>query len=233
MTDETKVSDEPILPTGGEVHAGALPSYLVKRFQGWKATTYADNKIWYRRLAEEGQHPRIMVITCCDSRVNIHAVFGAETGEIFLHRNIANVVPPYLPDGDPHGTSAALEYAVSVLRVAHVVVIGHSDCGGVIGCDRMCSGHAPELEAKESFVGRWLEILRPGYERVSDITDEKTRHRALEKETVIVSLENLWDFPFVRKAIEDERLSLHGVWFDIGEGKLEHYLPDESRFVEI
>lgn len=226
------MTDEVQLPTGGDIHALPLPTYLVKRYQGWQATTYADNRVWFRRLAE-GQHPRIMIIACCDSRVNVDAIFGADPGEIFLHRNIANVVPPYLPDGDPHGTSAALEYAVTALQVAHVVVVGHSDCGGVKGCDLMCSGHAPELEQKESFVGRWLDILRPGHARVADITDDQTRQRALEKETVIVSLENLWGFPFVRQAIEDERLSVHGLWFDIGAGKLEQFLPNEKRFAAI
>ena len=157
-------------------HAQPLPPYLVPRYRGWHATTFTENKIWYRKLAEEGQSPRIMAIACCDSRVNVNGLFSAETGDIFLHRNIANVVPPYLPDGDPHGTSAALEYAVSVLRVAHVIVVGHSDCGGVRGCQQMCSGHAPELEAKESFVGRWLEILRPGYERVSILPTRPNRY---------------------------------------------------------
>ncbi|SFD01020.1 carbonic anhydrase [Tropicimonas isoalkanivorans] len=216
-----------------KIHAMPLPPYLVPRYRGWRATTYAENKIWYRKLADEGQNPRIMAIACCDSRVNVNGVFSAETGDIFLHRNIANVVPPYLPDGDPHGTSAALEYAVKVLRVAHVIVIGHTECGGVQGCQHMCSGKAPELETKESFVGRWLDILRPGYERVAGISDETEQLRALERETVVVSLENLWEFPFVREAVEAERLSLHGLIFDIGAGTLQHYLPEEGRFVTV
>lgn len=220
-------------PVGINLRAAPLPPYLVTRYSGWRATTYTENKVWYRRLAEDGQHPRIMAIACCDSRVNVNGIFSAETGDIFLHRNIANVVPPYLPDGDPHGTSAALEYAVKVLRVAHVIIVGHSDCGGVKGCHKMCSGHAPELEAKESFVGRWLEILRPGHERVAHIEDEAELIRALEKEAVVVSLENLWDFPFVREAVKAERLSLHGLWVDIGAGTLEHYMPEQGGFVRV
>lgn len=227
------MTDTPDTPAAPNLRAAPLPPYLVKRYNGWRATTYLENKVWYRRLAEDGQNPRIMAIACCDSRVDVNGIFSAETGDIFLHRNIANVVPPYLPDGDPHGTSAALEYAVSVLRVAHVIIVGHSDCGGVRGCHQMCSGHAPELEAKESFVGSWLKILRPGYERVAGITDPIAAQRALEKETVVVSLENLWDFPFVRAAVEAERLSLHGLWVDIGTGVLEHYLPGEGGFVAV
>ena len=111
--------------------AKALPSYLLQRYQGWKATGYAENQTWYRRLAAEGQRPRAMVISCCDSRVHVTSIFGADQGEFFIHRNIANLVPPYEPDGKQHGTSAAVEYAVNALKVAHLIVLGHSSCGGV------------------------------------------------------------------------------------------------------
>ncbi|MBV1902230.1 MAG: carbonic anhydrase, partial [Marinosulfonomonas sp.] len=127
-----------------------LPAYLVQRYHGWKATTYSENKAWYRRLADDGQHPRAMVISCCDSRVHVTSIFGADQGEFFIHRNIANLVPPYEPDGDHHGTSAAVEYAVTALKVAHIIVLGHSNCGGVQGCHDMCSGKAPELDATTS-----------------------------------------------------------------------------------
>ncbi len=152
-------------------HAKPLPGYLIQRYHGWKATSYAENQSWYRRLAEIGQHPRAMVISCCDSRVHVTSIFGADQGEFFIHRNIANLVPTYEPDGEQHGTSAAVEYAVSVLKVAHLIVLGHSTCGGVQGCLDMCTGKAPELEQKSSFVGRWMDILRPGYERVKDMAD--------------------------------------------------------------
>ena len=210
-----------------------LPGFLVSRYQGWRATTYAENRGWYRRLAEDGQRPRMMAIACCDSRVNVNAIFSAETGDIFLHRNIASLVPPYLPDGDPHGTSAAVEYAVTVLHVAHLLVIGHSDCGGVQGCHDMCSGRNDTLTATSSFVGRWLEILRPGYDRVRDLPEGPERIRALEREAVSTSLRNLWGFPFIRQAVEDERLALHGLWFDIGEGVLEVYRSETDSFAAL
>lgn len=200
-----------------------LPAYLVQRYHGWKATTYDENKSWYRRLADEGQRPRAMVISCCDSRVHVTAIFGADQGEFFIHRNIANLVPPCEPDGDHHGTSAAVEYAVTALKVAHIVVLGHSSCGGVQGCMDMCTGDAPELEEKTSFVGRWMDILRPGYEMVKDIADSKERVRALEKRSVVTSLENLMSFPFVKEAVDSGELTLHGLWNDIGEGGLEQY----------
>jgi carbonic anhydrase len=212
--------------------AKPLPAYLVQRFQGWRATAYQDNKAWYKRLAESGQHPRAMVISCCDSRVHVTSIFGADEGEFFIHRNVANLVPPYNADGQTHGTSAAVEYAVSSLRVAHLVVLGHSNCGGVKGCHDMCSGLAPELEEKSSFVGRWMDILRPGFDRVAHLPLAE-RPRALEKEAVVVSLENLMTFPFVRAAVEDDLLTLHGLWTDTGAGGLEQYDPVLGGFSAI
>lgn len=213
------------------IAAKPLPTYLVQRYRGWKATSYENNKAWYHRLAAEGQHPRAMIISCCDSRVHVTAIFGADQGEFFIHRNIANLVPPYEADGEPHGTSAAIEYAVTALKVAHIVIVGHSNCGGVKGCHDMCSGAAPELEEKSSFVGRWMDLLRPGYERVKHITEDADRTRALEREAVKVSLENLMTFPFVRTAVEQDMLTLHGLWNDIAAGEIHQYRPATDSFV--
>ena len=212
--------------------ARPLPSYMVTRYHGWKATTYAENKGWYRRLADEGQRPRAMIISCCDSRVHVTSIFGADQGEFFIHRNIANLVPPYNPDGEYHGTSAAVEYAVNNLKVAHLVVLGHSSCGGVEGCYDMCSGNAPDLEKSSSFIGRWMDILRPGFDSLPE-GDDETRKRALEKASVLVSLENLMTFPFVKQAVEDDKLSIHGLWNDIGEGTLEGFDPSTDTFVAV
>lgn len=213
--------------------AKPLPSYLVKRYHGWKATTYTENKAWYRRLATEGQRPRAMVISCCDSRVHVTSIFGADQGEFFIHRNIANLVPPYEPDGDHHGTSAAIEYAVTALKVAHLIVLGHSECGGVQGCIDMCKGNAPQLDAKESFVGRWMDILKPKFELVADVQDDTEQARQFERQTVVASLENLMTFPFVSDAVQSGDLSIHGLWTDIGEGGLEFYDPNEKKFTPV
>ncbi len=207
-----------------------LPAFLQQRYQGWKATSYAENAAWYKRLATEGQRPRCMVISCCDSRVHVTSIFGADQGEFFIHRNIANLVPPYEPDGDHHGTSAAVEYAVTVLQVAHLIVLGHSQCGGVKGCLEMCKGLAPELEGPDSFVGRWMDILRPKYDAVKDIADAEAQQRMLERMAVQTSVENLFTFPFIEKRHAEGSLSLHGLWLDIGEGTLEAYQPVMGEF---
>ena len=212
-------------------HSGPLPSYLTERYRGWRATRFADNKAWFARLAEAGQHPRAMVIQCCDSRINVVEMFGAEPGDLFVVRNVANLVPPYKPDHQHHGTSAAVEYAVGALKVAHIIVVGHSNCGGVQACHQMCSGKAPELEAESSFIGRWMDILRPGFDRVQNIEGEAAQQAALEREGVRVSLDNLLSFPFVAEAVRDGRLTLHGAFLDIGTGDL--HVLGENGFAPI
>lgn len=213
-------------------HARPLPDFLLRRYHGWKATSYEENKGYFLNLAEEGQHPRSMVISCCDSRIHVTSIFGADQGEFFIHRNIANLVPPFELGGHHHGTSAAIEYAVTALKVSHLIVMGHSSCGGVQGCYDMCSGNAPALEEKESFVGRWMDILAPSFPDLPE-GDDASRVRQFEKNSVVVSLSNLMSFPFVKSAVDGGRLALHGLWFDIGHGSLEAYDAAKGQFVEV
>lgn len=211
-----------------------LPSSLVSRYHGWKATSFKENKAWYARLAEGGQHPRTMIISCCDSRVHATSIFGADTGDFFIHRNIANLVPPYAPNEDYHGTSAAVEYAVTALGVTNLIVMGHTLCGGIQGCHDMCSGKAPELEKTTSFVGRWMDILRPTYEKVASGGGTDTEQiKRLEHEGILTSINNLMSFPFVSKLVDAEELALHAVILDISDGTLEQFDPLIGSFCPI
>jgi carbonic anhydrase len=210
----------------------SLPDYLRERYTDWKTHAFPENRDLFRKLAIEGQTPRAMVIACCDSRVAVGSVFGQQVGELFVHRNIANLVPPYTPDGQHHGTAAAVEFAVKQLKVRHIIVMGHSNCGGVRGCLQMCSGDAPEFEAKESFIGRWLDMLRPGVARITDITDPVDRQTALEKEGIQVSLENLLGYPFVAEGVDAGHLTLHGLWTDLAEMDLETFDGSVRHFIK-
>ena len=213
-------------------HASPIPSYLTDRFKTWKRVKFEDSKAWYARLMEDGQRPRTMLISCCDSRLDTVAMFGAEPGDLFVVRNVANLVPPYAPDQDHHGTSAAVEYAVTALHVAHILIVGHSKCGGVQACHDMCSGAAPELEESTSFIGRWMDILRPGFDRVKDRhSDRESALRELEHEAVRTSIMNLASFPFVKDALDAGQLTLHGAWMDIGNGQM-HVLGADGAFSE-
>ena len=107
------------------------PKFLIDRYKNWKSNEYLKNEVQLRKLASSGQSPSTMVISCCDSRIHATSIFGADEGEFFIHRNIANLVPIYSPDGENHGTSAAIEYAIKELKVQHLIILGHKDCGGI------------------------------------------------------------------------------------------------------
>ncbi len=151
------------------------------------------------------------------------SLFGAESGDFFIHRNIANLVPPYKEDGDHHGTSAAIEYAVRALKVAHIVVLGHSGCGGINSGYHACNGTQKELYENTTFIRKWLDILQPAYDELSGQGSQAEQIAKLEKQSIMVSLHNLLGFPFIAEAIADERLTLHGLWHNIGTGELENY----------
>jgi len=172
-----------------------------------------------------------MVISCCDSRVLATSIFGAKAGDIFLHRNIANMVPSFEASAENHSTAAAVEFAVTVLRVSHVIVKGHSKCGGVEACRDICAGSAPDLASGESFLGRYVQLLRPAYERVQSagVSDPEFLG-AMERENVLVSIENLMSFPFVKERVEAGDLTLHGLWTNIGTGDLEYYDMESGKF---
>ena len=215
-------------------HARPLPQELVARYRDWLARRGPEEVARRAETAGRAQSPKAMIITCCDSRVLISEIFGNVPGDFFIHRNIANLVPPHAPDGLSHGTSAAVEFAVIALGIRNLVVMGHHNCGGIRGCHDMLAGLAPQLDTPTSFVGSWLRILKPGYEALSGRgLDYEARIAALEKEAVLVSLANLMSFPFVREAVEAGRLQLHGAWKDIRDGSLEALDPAAGGFVRL
>ncbi len=194
------------------------------RYRGWQEQRTAEEVAQYAEAASHAQNPKAMIITCCDSRVLVSEIFGSEPGDFFIHRNIANLVPPHEPDGRSHGTSAAIEYAVIALGIDHLIVMGHHGCGGVRGCHDMLAGLAPELDTPTSFVGTWLRLLKPGFEALAGRgLAYEARIAALEREAILVSLQNLMTFPFVAERVTDGRLQLHGLWKDIRDGELEAY----------
>lgn len=211
--------------------ARPLPAFLAERHRRWRAAVTDEDRTRLAELAAFGQNPQAMIIACCDSRVMATDMFGAGAGDFFVHRNIASLVPAYQPDGQQHGTSATVEFAVKTLKVRHLVVMGHYGCGGVKGCHDMLSGKAPELLEPTSFVGSWLRVLTPGFEAVEarDLAPE-ARLAALEKQAVLVSLGNLMTFPFVAGAVRAGDLELHGAWKDIRDGSLQVYDARSDSF---
>ncbi len=191
---------------------------LVLGYGRFREHGWAEERERWAKLAE-GQSPKVMVISCSDSRVDPATVFDTSPGEIFVVRNVANLVPPFETGGGRHGVSAALEFAVTQLKVEEIVVMGHGACGGVHAA--LTQRFAQADPGEGGFIAHWIDLLDTARERVTEEhgTGEDAVH-ALELETVRVSITNLRSFPFVREAEAAGRLSLRGAWFSIREGVL-------------
>ncbi len=172
------------------------------------------------------------MISCCDSRAAPETIFDAAPGEIFVLRNVANLVPPYAPDGEYHGTSAALEFAVQVLKVKHIVVMGHGRCGGVHAFREQYEGLAAEPLSPGDFIGKWISLLEPATKdiRCEDVSLATARQRALEEASVRQGIANLATFPCVNILLQKGRIAIHGAWFDIGTGELWLMEPSSGDF---
>ncbi len=179
----------------------------------------------YETLARQGQSPEVMVIGCCDSRVSPEVIFDASPGEIFVARNVANLVPPFETGGEYHGTSAALEFAVQALKVKHIVVLGHARCGGI----RAFAEAAAPLSSGD-FIGKWMSLITPAAERVGARGDTADDLRCLELAVIELSLANLMSFPCIRILVERGRMHLHGAYFGVADGVLLVRDPATGRF---
>ena len=199
---------------------------LISGYRRFRADGWPRQRERYAALASGGQRPRCMVIACSDSRVDPQAIFDAGPGELFVVRNVANLVPPYAPDGSYHGTSAALEFAVRTLEVEHVVVLGHALCGGVQALlDRT-------LAASSDFVGPWVEIAAAAREAVAASPAGPARQAACEHAVIRLSLAHLRGFPWIAERCAAGRLQLHGCHFDVRTGLLAG-LDATGRFVPV
>jgi carbonic anhydrase len=195
-----------------------LPEHLLTGYRNFMAGRYPGETARYRALAREGQAPETMVIACCDSRAAPEAIFDAGPGELFVVRNVANLVPPYAPDGEFHSTSAALEFAVQVLKVRNIVVMGHGRCGGIGAA--LNPGATPLSPG--DFIGKWMSLVEPAAQLVTGNTlmTSAERQTALERISIRFSIANLRTFPCVSILEGKGRMSLHGAWFDISTGEL-------------
>ncbi len=192
---------------------GNLPPRLHDGYRAFRAGRLPTEQSRYRELAERGQSPETMVVGCCDSRVSPEAIFDAGPGQLFVVRNVANLVPPYSPDGLYHGVSAALEYGVQVLCVKHLVILGHARCGGI----QAYASNAPVGD----FIGKWISLLGPAATSLqSDDQKGADYLKQLEQASLKRSLANLKTFPFIRSACDQGTLSLFGAYFDVATGEL-------------
>jgi carbonic anhydrase len=205
-----------------------FPDRLTQGYRAFLGDRFQREQSRYRDLAD-GQAPEVMVISCCDSRVSPEVIFDASPGELFVVRNVANLVPPYETGGQYHGTSAALEFAVQALRVKHIVVLGHARCGGI----RAFADESAPLSPGD-FIGRWMTLIGPAADRLGPRRGDLVDYLAkLELAAIDNSLANLMTFPCVRILVERGKLHLHGAYFGIGTGVLLVRDPKTGAFAPV
>jgi carbonic anhydrase len=207
-----------------------FPQQLIDGYRAFLIGRLRHEQDRYLALAESGQSPQIMVIGCCDSRVSPEVIFDARPGELFVVRNIGNLVPPYTPDGAQRAVSAALEFAVQALKVKHIVVLGHAQCGGI-------RAFAEETEplSPGDFIGHWMALIAPAAAAVGPRGDQPLDHylTQLEQASVVKTLDNLMTFPWIRTLVECGALTLHAVYFGVATGQLSVRDPMTGKFVQV
>src|SRR5262245_32369887 len=204
-----------------------FPHRLVECYRQFADGRLRREQDRYRELAEAGQSPEVLLIGCCDSRVSPEVIFDARPGELFVVRNVANIVPPYETSGQFHGTSAALEFAVEALGVRHIVILGHARCGGI----RSFAEKRAPLSSGD-FIGKWMSIIAPAADTLEDPGDDPSPDYIMRLELAAIeqSLANLMTFGSVRRRIADGSLALHGAYFGIATGRLLVRDPASKRF---
>jgi carbonic anhydrase len=203
------------------------PKQLVEGFQRFRERHFAEGGVQFQNLVQFGQTPKALVVACCDSRVDPALVLDCAPGDLFVVRNVANLIPPAENQGHYHGTSAALEFGVRNLRVQHIIVLGHAQCGGI---HALLEG---SVDKDESFIAEWMgiaEAARVQIEKEFAGASSEVRHRACEQQAILVSLNNLNTFPWIRERVEQGKLALHGWYFDIERGELLGYDETTRKF---
>lgn len=208
------------------------PNDLIDGFHRFREEHFADDDALYKQLVQDGQTPKILVVACCDSRVDPALVLDCAPGDLFVIRNVANLVPPAESrSGGRHGTSAALEYGVRVLGVEHIIVLGHAHCGGIRSL--LTGGGAGE---QASYINSWMRVAEEAQKKVEkkipDASFEE-RERACEQQAILSSLENLMTFEWISASVATGKLELHGWYFDIEHGQLLSYDPTTRDFLEV
>lgn len=208
-----------------------FPDTLLSGYRNFMSGRYVDERERYRVLADQGQKPHTLVVACCDSRSAPETIFDAGPGELFVVRNVANMVPPYEPDGQYHSTSAALEFAVQALRVRDIIVMGHGRCGGI----RAALDPNAEPLSPGDFIGKWMGLVSAAAEQVQNnsVMTATERQTALERISIRNSITNLRSFPCVKILEERGKLQIHGAWFDIANGELWIMDPETRDFVRL
>ncbi len=207
-----------------------IPKFLIERYQFWKKNTFEDYKDIYQEASKNAQKPVAMIITCCDSRILENTIFGGSVGDYFIHRNIANIVPPKNDKDQNIQTLSAIEYALKVLKTPNLIILGHSNCGGVEYSYRTL------IEKKNTndfeYINKWVSCLQNSYNNIPENFSETDKITFFEQENIKQSIKNLYEYDFINELIIENKLNVIGLWYQINSGLIK-FLDNNNNFIDL
>jgi len=206
-----------------------IPKFLIERYQFWKKNTFRDYKDIYQQASKTSQKPIAMIITCCDSRILENTIFGGNVGDYFIHRNIANIVPSKKDKDQNINTLSAIEYALKVLKIPNLIILGHSNCGGV-------EYSYKKLVDKKNindfeYLNQWVSCLQKSYNNIPNDFPESEKITFFEQENIKQSIRNLHEYDFIDELINQNKLNVIGMWYQINSGLIKFL--DNNSFVDL
>ena len=204
-----------------------LPDFLINQYIDWKENIFQKKQELYQNLENKGQEPKAMIISCCDSRVDANQIFAANPGDFFIHRNVANLIPDLNIKNTNHEITTSIDYAILTLKISRIIILGHSNCGGI---DYAFNKFSANNNESDSSLDNWIQSIKFSYDMVDKSKSRTDAIKSLEKESIINSIKNLKNYNKIDKLILDNKLQIHGLYFEVSTGKITKYDESSKKF---
>jgi len=204
-----------------------LPDFLINQYIDWKENIFQKKQELYQNLENKGQEPKAMIISCCDSRVDANQIFAANPGDFFIHRNVANLIPDLNIKNTNHEITTSIDYAILTLKISTIIILGHSNCGGI---DYAFNKFSANNNESDSSLDNWIQSIKFSYDKVDKSKSKVDAIKSLEKESIINSIKNLKNYKKIDKLILDNKLQIHGLYFEVSTGKITQYDDSSKKF---
>ena len=205
----------------------SLPNFLINQYIDWKENIFQKKQDLYQNLEKKGQEPKAMIISCCDSRVDANQIFAANPGDFFIHRNVANLIPDLNINNTNHEITTSIDYAILTLKISRIIILGHSNCGGI---DYAFNKFSANDNESDSSLDNWIQSIKFSYDKVDKSKPRTDAIKSLEKESIINSIKNLKNYNKIDKLILDNKLQIHGLYFEVSTGIITKYDESSKKF---
>tara|TARA_B100000989_G_scaffold18507_1_gene12195 strand:- start:3047 stop:3682 length:636 start_codon:yes stop_codon:yes gene_type:complete len=205
-----------------------LPDFLINKYIDWKENVFQKKQYLYESLEKKGQRPKVFIVSCCDSRVDVNQIFASNPGDFFIHRNIANLIPDLNVNNVNHEITSSIDYAILTLKISRIIILGHSCCGGINFAFNKFSDKNKNED--DSLLNNWIQSVKSSYDKIDKSQSKIDAVRSLEKESIINSIQNLKNYKKIHKSILQNKLQIHGLFFEISTGKISEYNESSKKF---